>query len=247
MRIIFLSENPLPANNASASRMSALLRGLSEWGNECSFINYDSHYSRSEKHEYCTIKINYIGIRFFSNIFRNRLFFKFDTIISLMVIFLKIPVSTEFILITSGNLLIDFLIMILNKIKKVPVIYFCSETPELYYHNKISRFIFYRTVHNFSGAVLITDKLKDYFEEKVRIQSVKIGLTVEDDKNFIVNDSQNNNDTQFLFFMGSTCNNKDGYIFMVDVFNKLQRKYPNLRLYVVSSSPKRNCEFEKFQ
>lgn len=103
------------------------------------------------------------------------------------------------------------------------------------------------TLKRLDGLFVISSPLKDYFQELgVSPSKIQIVNMTVDPKRF-ENIQKTNTPHRYIAYCGTASNTKDGVDELIRAFAIVSRLHPDVYLYIIGSTPRKNERFENFE
>lgn len=229
MKIAIVNTLPVPSGNASVNRFLGYGKELVKKGTSVHVLSSapfdDSTVDGVQIHSYGKSK-KLVGA-LFSIISKVRTE-KYDAII-----------------IISNSLLLIYPLWVVCKANKIKFLQEKSEFPFVLMKKGILRKAFAKfyvntTYRLFDGLIVMTKPLMDYFKDKVRKNSrlFEMPMTVDFERFDI--DRTNTEYGSYVAYCGNMAGNKDGVLNLIEAFNGIAIKHPDVKLLLIGGSSNQN-------
>ncbi len=247
MKILILTQYPFPYGMAQTNRLIAISKGLVEAGADLKVICLKA----TEKHGnvknlnpsgiFENIKFYYAGKKTerAKNIFLRSFFLLKAFLHSLLLVIQENKQKkVDVVLIGYSSLLITTLHFLLSRLLRITFIQERSEYPFLSFSKsfigKLEQVIYLKVVCKFfDGFIVISRALGKYFRAYLR-KGIKIHLLP-----ILVEPERFNKNVVFekkIVYCGSMQGNKDGIPILINAFNLIANKFPDINLFLIGST-----------
>ena len=219
-------------NTATTNRIMALLKGLSSHGftTKVTFLLSDMNDSKVQE------IIPHVSFEYMweKSLFNRRFFCRFLEKINNRKFVKNLPTGASVLLPYPSTKLMSLLV----KRKDLRVFYEVTELPELYKIRDFDLKEFYKSITRLDGIFVISSSLKDYFIKLgIPANKVQIVNMFVDESRFKHTEKKKCKD-RYLAYCGTVSSNKDGVDDLIRAFATIQKRHPDIRLYIIGGIPK---------
>jgi len=253
MNIQILSAFAFPVGLSGTNRIISYAKGLVELNNRLKVIcifpteNNKNPNNMINQGIFSGIEFKYLTK---STIWPNNYFLKIiKTIQSLSLLLFYIirlrKEQVDLIIASYDSRIINLVIGIILKIKKVKFVFIVDEYPKYIRNNKQYLSLFHRFIESFSlkifnGLISMTKVLITYYKPKMssKIKILNLPMSVEPDRFEI--DFQKIFDFDYIAYIGDLSNNKDGVEDLIEAFFYFNKAFPQIKLVIIGDTKNKN-------
>ena len=231
---IFIVIPSYSPNTATTNRIMALIRGFSEQGQKThvTFLISDSYGSKVQEDIPC-IDFTYMWE---GKATRNRFLTQLQLECYSRKYISSLPKEATVFLPWPSSRLLSLLV----KRKDLRVYYEETEFPELYSMKLFNIRSYFKAILKLEGVFVISSGLKEYFlEHKVPSDKIHIINMVVDMTRF-TNILKEKGKERYIAYCGTVTSTKDGVDVLLKAFSIVNKKHPDLKLYIIGPIPGAN-------
>jgi glycosyltransferase involved in cell wall biosynthesis len=263
MNIVILTEASFPFGMGATNRIISYSRGWVENKHRINVLCLKPTENSNGKIQNKNVKGSYSGISYeycpLTSIKPKSVVKKiFLTFVSLLIATLRIfklnkKEKIDSFILVSNSIIHILYFYVISKIFGIKYIQEKSEFPFVLRNRsllgRIYSFLYTSYIYKlFDGIFVMTGPLREYFEGRIRHNAklTIIPMTVETDRFCNYADSNNKEKRRYIAYCGDMRGNKDGVEVLIEAFSLIEKKYPELMLYLIGDSSN-SQEFEKIK
>jgi len=252
MKIHIITGFPFPIGLSGTNRLISYTKGLVELGEEVEIIivqpteERKNVFNKLVRGSFKNIKFEYAYKNtLWPNSLLGKLYVTIISLINSIKIYYKSQsiVKSDVLITTIDSFSINLPFFILTRIFRNKFIFIVDEYPKPIRYNKAPNFFHAIMLKYwfkiFDGIVVMTNSLEDYFRKKKSSNAsiLIMPMTVEHDR-FEYDDSESPIDCEYIAYIGSFGDNKDGVYDLIKAFSLIEFDNYHIKLMIIGDSKK---------